>query len=116
MCAVTASRPRTFIASVREHGILMPVVAYRDGHKIVVRYRHRRTLAALEVGCVVPTVVTDTPDDVSRILSQLGENDHRAGLGTRDRVTAFEQLALLGHSPLRSPSGPVPSGPRSTLS
>lgn len=77
---------KTFIGSVRDLGVLVPIVAVRttDG-ALRVRYGHRRTLAAVETGhATVPVVITgeDDADDVARIIAQWHENEHRAGLST----------------------------------
>lgn len=86
-----------FVASIAERGVLQPVVAYLRGGDLVVLYGARRTLAAVEAGrAVVPVVVVPPPDDVDRVVDQLSENDHRAGLTVAERVAAYEQLALLG--------------------
>jgi ParB family chromosome partitioning protein len=94
---------KDFLASVRDLGVLVPVVAVRtsDG-AIRVRYGHRRTLAAIEAKREsVPVIVTggDDADEIARIVSQWHENEHRAGLSTGDKLAAVEQLALLGLSP-----------------
>ncbi|GEL25064.1 hypothetical protein PSU4_40180 [Pseudonocardia sulfidoxydans NBRC 16205] len=40
-----------FVNSVREQGVLQPIVAHRDSEGgLVVRFGHRRTLAAIEAG------------------------------------------------------------------
>jgi ParB family chromosome partitioning protein len=92
---------KDFIASVRQLGVLTPVVAVRtDDGQIYVRMGKRRTLAAIEAGRQLPVVVTtdDHADQVHRILSQLHENEHRSGMSTGDKVAAVEQLSLYGMS------------------
>lgn len=66
----------------------------------MVRYGHRRTLAAIEAGRdTVPVLVIAAQDDpTGRIITQLGENDHREGLTEVDRANAHAQLALIGFS------------------
>lgn len=94
-----------FVASVRDLGVLVPIVAVRTGDGAVrVRLGHRRTLAAIEAGqATVPVVVvgTDTEDqraDVERIVSQHAENHHRAGLTLTEEVGVIAGLADLGVS------------------
>ena len=95
-----------FLASIREHGVIVPVVAVRtsDG-RIRVRHGHRRTLAAVEAQRdTVPVVVVgddgDTDaDQVTRLLTQYAENTHRAGLTTSEQVGVFTQLAAFGLTP-----------------
>lgn len=94
-----------FVASVRDLGVLVPIVAVRTGDGAVrVRLGHRRTLAAIEAGqATVPVVVvgTDTEDQraaVERIVSQHAENHHRAGLTLTEEVGVIAGLADLGVS------------------
>jgi len=93
---------KDFLASIRDLGVLEPIVAVRteDG-ALRVRYGHRRTLAAVEVGrATVPVVVAgeENSDEAERIVSQWHENEQRAGLSTADKVAAVEQLSLLSLS------------------
>ena len=95
-----------FLASIREHGVLVPIVAVRTAEgQIRVRYGHRRTLAAVDVGrSDVPVVVTGEDGDsdaeqVTRLLTQFAENTHRAGLTTGEQVDVFTQLAAFGLTP-----------------
>ncbi len=87
-----------FIDSIRERGVLEPVIAYRDGDgRLVVLRGQRRTVASVQVGRpTVPVVVVPEPDDVDRLVDQLAENDHRAGLESGERAAAFTQLAAFG--------------------
>jgi ParB family chromosome partitioning protein len=91
------------VASIREHGVLVPIVATRDHQGIRVRYGHRRVLAAIQARRdTVPVVVytgalTDaTAAEVDRILGQHAENTHRTGLTVGETIAAFGQLAALG--------------------
>ncbi len=87
-----------FLASIRERGVLEPIIAYRDGDdRLVVLRGQRRTVAAVETARpAVPVVVIGEPDDVDRLVDQLAENDHRAGLESGERAAAFTQLAAFG--------------------
>jgi ParB family chromosome partitioning protein len=96
---------KQFLESIRDLGILVPVVAVRtaDG-EVRVRLGHRRTLAAAEVGRTVPVVVVgdeavDDAGQIDRLVEQFHENEHRAGLSITDKVDAVQQLSLLGVSP-----------------
>lgn len=91
---------RPFLDSIKEHGVLQPIVGYRDpeGH-IVVRYGSRRTVAATQVGLpTVPVVLADGPDEADRIATQVVENQARTPLSVTETVTAYEQLAAFGLS------------------
>lgn len=101
-----------FVASVREQGVLQPIVAHRDGEGgLVVRFGHRRTLAAIEAGRdQVPVYVLaqaaagaegegDRVGEVERVVEQLAENHHRTGLTAAEDAAAFQQLEAFGLSP-----------------
>lgn len=91
---------KAFIASVRERGVLVPVVVHRDEEgRHVVLYGQRRTLAAVAANREsIPAYIVDTPAEADRLVDQIAENEHRAGLSTTERVKAYEQLAALGIS------------------
>lgn len=89
----------TFRASIKTNGVLVPVVAINAEDGLRVRYGQRRTLAAVEVGePAIPVYIVDTDDEAGRIITQMAENDHRAGLTTAERIEAVQQLSLLGIS------------------
>src|SRR6266700_4472357 len=76
------SLDKDFLASIRDLGVLVPIVAVRTEHgSLRVRYGHRRTLAAVEARRgSVPVIVAngDDADAAARIVSQWHENEHRA--------------------------------------
>jgi ParB family chromosome partitioning protein len=98
------------VASVREHGVRVPVVAVRDHDGIRVRHGHGRVLAAIHAElATVPVVVypagaltdataaeVEVEVEVERILGQHAENTHRENLTVGETVAAFGQLAALG--------------------
>lgn len=90
-----------FIASVRERGVLEPVLLYRtsDG-TLTVLAGQRRTLAARQCGRpTIPALVDDEPPaEVDRLVDQYVENEHRTGLSNSERITAIEQMTLAGLS------------------
>ncbi len=87
-----------FVASIRELGVLEPVVGHYDEQgRFVVLRGQRRTLAALEAKrSSIPAVVVDRPEDADRIVHQMAENDHRTGMTTSDRIAGVKQLAAFG--------------------
>lgn len=90
---------KELVNSIKEMGVLTPIVGHRDGEKIVVDKGQRRTLAAVQTGRgSVPVMITESPDDANRLVEQLAENDHRLGVTNTERVAAYEQLAALGMS------------------
>lgn len=87
-----------FVASVHLRGVMVPVVAYRDGEDLVLLYGKRRTLAATTVGLsTIPVYVVEKPlDEEDRLTGQVIENEHREALTVAERIAAYEQLAALG--------------------
>lgn len=91
---------QALLASVREHGVLVPTLGYRseDG-TIRIRAGQRRLLAARETGQPLPVVVADHGNSTAeRIIAQLIENDMRADITPAQRVRAWSQLELEGLS------------------
>lgn len=98
----TAPLDKEFLASIRENGVLTPILARRDDKgNVIVRAGQRRTLAAREVGLTsIPAFVVEASEAISdRIIQQLVENEHRTALTDGDRVAAFQQLAFEGLTP-----------------
>lgn len=93
-----------FIASIREHGVIEPVIGHRkdngDGTTTVhVLMGQRRTRGAVEAGTeLIPVMVVASPEDAERITVQVVENVQRTGLTDADEADAFHQLSLLGVS------------------
>jgi ParB family chromosome partitioning protein len=87
------------VASVREFGVLEPVVCRRseDG-TVTVRMGQRRVLAAREAGRpTVPAYIVEGDDStVTRLVEQFAENEHRANLTEPERAAVFQQLAFEG--------------------
>ncbi|MFJ7751842.1 ParB/RepB/Spo0J family partition protein [Arthrobacter sp. NPDC097144] len=91
---------KAFLASIKEHGVIQPVVAHRteDG-TVHVLYGQRRTLAAVENKLTeMPVYIVDSLTEADRLAKQVVENDHRQALTEVDRADAFHQLSLLGVS------------------
>lgn len=92
---------KEFVASIREHGVMEPVIGYRDEQgNVVVRAGQRRTLAAREAGRpTIPVYFGAAPtDEAARIVEQLIENDQREDLTEGQRAAAWQQLAFEGLS------------------
>lgn len=95
-----ANLDKAFLASIKEHGVIQPVVAHRteDG-TVHVLYGQRRTLAAVENNLdTMPVYVVDSLTEADRLAKQVVENDQRRELTDNDRAEAFHQLSLLGVS------------------
>ncbi len=89
---------KDFVASIKEHGVLQPIIGYRDDEgRIVVRYGTQRTLGAIEAGRPsVPVLVGESPDEVERIATQVTENEARRALTTGETAAAMQQLCAFG--------------------
>jgi ParB family transcriptional regulator, chromosome partitioning protein len=97
-----AALSKAFIASVAEHGVLVPITGVRDpDNDAVVRVRNgqRRTLAAREVGlATVPvyvlswTVADAGQDTIERIAHQIVTNDHKHDLTDAQRARGIQQM------------------------
>ncbi len=89
---------KAFLASIKRHGVLVPIVATRgeDG-ALAIAYGHRRAAAAAQLGLAsVPVMVVADPGEATRLAAQIVENERRASLTLADQVAAHEQLAALG--------------------
>jgi ParB family transcriptional regulator, chromosome partitioning protein len=99
-----AALGKAFVGSIKDRGVREPIIVHRDEDgTLVVRKGQRRTLAAVQAGLDrVPVVVEpdgagdEVARQVDRIIDQLAENQHRAGLPETDEVVAHQQLLDLG--------------------
>jgi ParB family chromosome partitioning protein len=89
-----------FLKSIRDNGVLSPILVQRTEQGLRVRAGQRRTLAAVEVGleAIPAMIVQGDEDQVRRLREQMAENDDRQSLRHADYVAAFEQMTLLGVS------------------
>ena len=97
---------KDFVGSIKEHGVLVPIVAIQTSEGIRVRMGHRRTQAAIDNElATVPVVIIDNTEsegdtaEIERLLTQHAENHHRAALSSGDEVEMHRQLAAFGLSP-----------------
>ncbi|NSX35349.1 ParB/RepB/Spo0J family partition protein [Pseudarthrobacter oxydans] len=89
-----------FIASIKEHGVMEPVIAHRkeDG-TVHVLMGQRRTRAAVEADRpLIPVMIIESPEEAERIVTQVVENIQRAELTEADEADAYHQLSLIGVS------------------
>lgn len=104
---------RDFLASIEEHGVMVPVLAVRiDGQdKPLVREGQRRIQAARQVGLTsVPVYVrtvdgTETAVRAQRVIEQIVTNDRRLALTDAERARGINQLLLDGVSPTKVAKG-----------
>lgn len=89
-----------FLASIKQHGVLLPTIGYRgvDG-QVVVRDGQLRVLAAREAGHDVPVFITAREvTEAHRLVEQIVTNDRRTALTDGDRLAAYRQMELAGLS------------------
>jgi ParB family chromosome partitioning protein len=91
---------KTFVSSIKQHGVLVPIIVEEFGDDLIVVDGQRRTLAAIEAGlATVPVVVRPSQaGEADRIIQQLVINDHRAQVTDAEHTAAYGQLALIGIS------------------
>jgi ParB family chromosome partitioning protein len=89
-----------FIASIKEHGVMEPVIAHRkDDGTVHVLMGQRRTRAAVEAERpVIPVMIIESPEEAERIVTQVVENIQRSELTEADEAEAYHQLSLIGVS------------------
>ncbi|MBT2565084.1 ParB/RepB/Spo0J family partition protein [Arthrobacter sp. ISL-85] len=89
-----------FVASIKEHGVMEPVIAHRkDDGTVHVLMGQRRTRAAVEAERpVIPVMIIESPEEAERIVTQVVENIQRAELTEADEAEAYHQLSLIGVS------------------
>ncbi|TFH68142.1 ParB N-terminal domain-containing protein [Cellulomonas sp. HD19AZ1] len=89
-----------FVASIRDYGVLVPVLVHQVEEGLRVRAGQRRTLGAIAAGReTIPALIVEGDDgEARRLIEQWSENHHRRALSTGDEADAFQQLALLGLS------------------
>jgi|TARA_R100000935_G_C2811834_1_gene155347 ParB family chromosome partitioning protein len=89
-----------FVASIKEHGVMEPVIAHRNEDGVVhVLMGQRRTRAAVEAERpLIPVLIIDSPEEAERIVTQVVENIQRAELTEADEADAYHQLSQIGVS------------------
>lgn len=88
-----------FVASVREHGLQIPIVANPTDDGLLVKDGFRRTMAAILAGHTrVPVIITESTDQAvwERLRDQWVANEHRAGFSAADKAKIVEQMSLFG--------------------
>ncbi len=93
---------KEFRKSIKERGVLEAVTVYRDEDgQYVLDRGQRRTVTAAEVGTptgLIPARVVPRPEEADRIVDQMVENIHRAGMRETEIVRGVEELTLVGVS------------------
>jgi ParB/RepB/Spo0J family partition protein len=83
--------------SIREHGVLQPILVTPVGDRFEVIAGNRRLQAARMVGLErIPATVRSEADESHRLILNLVENAQRVDLSPTERVEAVRQLASVG--------------------
>lgn len=87
--------PAEFVASVKEHGVKIPIVAHETKDGLEVVDGQMRTLAALDAGLTeVPVFIRPTVEGGERLVEQLVVNRERTSLSRKDTIAAVRELTL----------------------
>lgn len=90
---------KEFVASVKLHGVMVPITAHEAPAGLAVVDGQRRTLAAVDAGVAeVPVYVIAEVDEAHRIVDQVVVNEHRESLDQVEQVLALKELEQLGVS------------------
>jgi ParB family chromosome partitioning protein len=95
---------RAVVASITDHGVLLPILARRDGDRVVVIDGQVRTLAAREAAVdSVPVLIRPTASkakdrEIERLTQQVNTNDRRIALTAGQRAKAVTEMLDLGVS------------------
>lgn len=95
----TASADPEMVASVKEHGLLEPLLlAPRDegGWWLVAGHRRRDALKKARRKTAPALVRNDLADEAAAVVAMLIENGHRRDLSPLEEAEGFEQLTLFG--------------------
>ena len=97
---------REFVASVKRHGVLVPMLGYLDAEgEPVIRDGQRRIVAAQKAGVTeAPAIIYPNRDAMlttdeaerARIIEQMNANAHREGLTEADEADGILRLTLTG--------------------
>lgn len=96
-----------FFESIRDNGVRQPPTGWLDDEGTVhIETGQRRALAAVRASLPeIPVIVKpkaqaqdERESERQRIVDQLSENDHRAGLTDAEHVAAYQELTLIGLS------------------
>lgn len=80
------------VSSIKEVGVLQPIVVRRSGEAYELIAGERRLRAARKLGLAsIPAVVRES-DDIASLQEALIENIHRADLGPIDLAEAYREL------------------------
>jgi ParB family chromosome partitioning protein len=87
------------IESIRDHGILQPLLAQRAAGRLVLLAGHRRLAAAQAIGMThVPVLVVGEQLPDNQLVIAMAENLHRTPLSPLDEARACRALINMGRS------------------
>lgn len=91
---------RALTASVKRHGVMVPIIVEKHGGRLRLRAGHRRVTAARIAGLarVVAIIHPDALDEDEWLIASVQENYQRRDLDGDERRRAVERLRELGVS------------------
>src|SRR5581483_443185 len=93
-------------ATIRVHGVLVPIRLARIDERYVVEEGHRRSLAALLAGLDrLPAVLATSASDLLLAARQFVANDQRADLSALEKASWLRELVAKADLELRARSG-----------
>ncbi len=97
-----AAIDREFIASVKEHGVLEPILVVPhpddDSRYMIVAGERRWRAAGKAKLATIPTVVRTDMDERARVEAQVSENLHRSDMAPCQEAGQLVRLVGLGHT------------------
>ena len=95
--SMDAERLQELADSIRDHGILQPLIVFENGKRFTIADGHRRFEAAclLELKEVPVLVLSAKPDADTLLLTQLAANGMREDLKPTEKAQAYQRLKEL---------------------
>jgi ParB/RepB/Spo0J family partition protein len=91
------TRLNELAASIREHGVLQPILVAPDGERYRVIAGNRRLKASVRVGLeTIPALIKTQVDEQKQFFLNLVENVQRVDLSGKERLEAIRLLAASG--------------------
>ena len=110
--AATLQALHELAATIRVHGVLVPIRLARLDDRLVVEEGHRRSLASLLAGLDrVPGVVATTASEMMLAARQFVANDQRADLTALEKAAWLRDLMVKADRELRLREGWSPDDP-----
>lgn len=100
-------------ASIRENGLLQPIVvrSIEDGYEVVFGHRRLRAFQKIDGDGMIPAII-ESLDDVEVMEAQIVENSQRADVDPLEEADAYERLHVRGKRTIGEVAASVGRTPR----